>query len=234
MARLAVCWLLLACAAQLARAYPALYVARVAKGDKSCQGHPNKGYAAHGAPKKDPKIVFAVADSAGKAVVSVCPGATYDIKLTFPEPRLALLTASSATFKPKSSFLKSSDSCVSRVAMDRSNGYGPMATQTATATLPCDASGNLNLKVTSATGSKSPYMQASASLPVDQRCAAPSCGKKGAKAGKDAPGAAGVVPAKGSEGAASEQAAPAAPATAATGLAAQAASRAAAMKALGN
>ena len=70
--------------------------------------------------------------ASGKPVTAVCPGATYGVKLSFPQPRLAMLTASAGAFaKPGDA------ECPARAFFDRSSGFAAAAAQAMELTLPC-------------------------------------------------------------------------------------------------
>jgi hypothetical protein len=118
-------------------------------------------------------IKFSVVDAAGRPVAALCPGAAVTVSLSFPQPRLAFLSASDG------SFAKVSGGCATRVVIDRTKGYAPATTQTAAMTVPCTAAAPITLKVTSAAGASSPFRTASATLPVNPRCKAATCAASG-------------------------------------------------------
>ncbi|KAI8476047.1 MAG: hypothetical protein J3K34DRAFT_455991 [Monoraphidium minutum] len=162
--------LAMVCMAQLTAAYPYFFY----RLKQPCDAQPTKGYKGHGAPTADAKITFAVQDSAGKAMTAACPGTAHTIRLSFGEPRLALITSNYGNFTG------SDEICPNRLAIDRSApfplaGYSAAAIQMVTLEIPCDATGPLQLRVTSAAGPREQYKQATTTVRVNPACAAPSC-----------------------------------------------------------
>lgn len=122
-------------------------------------------------------IKFALSGAANKAATSVCPGTTYKVALNFPEPRLALLTASAGKFT------QSSPECPNRQYFDRSEGFGPKAVQEVSLVIPCGQVEPIVLKVTSARGPASAYYQSTSTLPIGANCVATdACKAAAAKA----------------------------------------------------
>lgn len=152
--------------AQLASAYPSLWAS---ESDVKCPDHPKKAEDGHKAPVADSAVKFAVLDKTGKAVTAVCPGAAYTVQVSFPQPRLALLTADAGKFA------KSDAKCPSRQVIDRTKSFTPSATQAAELTVPCTLATPLVLKVTSATGSSGAFQQATSTLPVSPKCKVATC-----------------------------------------------------------
>lgn len=83
-------------------AHPAFYLDEYAEG---CLSHPETGFSRryHGGAltraAEDPEIAFTVTGAGKKAAVTkICPGASYDVYVSFPEAREALLTASEGAF----------------------------------------------------------------------------------------------------------------------------------------
>lgn len=172
MARLGGCAVLCALlvCAQVAAAYPVRFYAL----NKGCTAHPEKRYGAHGAPQPDANTTFVFADGAGKAVTAACPGATYKLKLNFGDARFALVTASAGSFPGADA------ECPNRLAMDRSaqtplGGFAPAPSQAVALTIPCNATGPITIRVTSAKGPKSHYQQATTTLAVSRTCAIANC-----------------------------------------------------------
>lgn len=197
MSRAGALLLLLACAGHLASAYPTFF----SRENAGCTGHPEKRYRNHAEPVKDPNTRFLVTDARGKPVTAVCPGATYTVTLSFPEKRLALLTASAGTWaKP------SDEECPNRVFFDRSGGFASEAKQSMALTVPCVLDKPLALVATSAKGSKSQYQRAQASLPAAAACApAPACSAAAAAVKPAAARAAAAKPAAAKPAAAAAQ-----------------------------
>eukprot|EP00882_Tetradesmus_deserticola_P023804 GHRQ01025935.1.p1 GENE.GHRQ01025935.1~~GHRQ01025935.1.p1 ORF type:complete len:110 (+),score=12.36 GHRQ01025935.1:236-565(+) len=75
---------------------PQYFASKYANG---CQDHPDVAYGDHGAPQIDRDTSIALKPTftlpAGAASPKkLCPGTSYSLKVTFPNPRLGLLTAS--------------------------------------------------------------------------------------------------------------------------------------------
>jgi len=169
-----------------AAAYPALFVA---KAGGACDAHPSAGFAPnyHGgtglAAEADGGIAFSITpaaavgggdgDGAPPPATSLCPGASYNVSIAFPEPRLALLTASGGAFAGAPD-----GGCPNRLYLGASSE--PTAAWRVRLAAPCDASApSLTLRVTSAAGSASGYKTASLSLPLDASCRLSACGAIG-------------------------------------------------------
>jgi hypothetical protein len=184
-----------------AAAYPAFFVAK----GGACDAHPSAGYAPryHGGPglaaEVDGGIAFTLtpaAASGGDApqpVTSLCPGASYNVSVAFPEPRLALLTASGGAFAGAPDA-----GCKNRLYLGSSSA--PTTAWRARLAAPCDGA-SLTLKVTSASGSASGYRAASLALPLEPSCRLSACGAiggaeslagGGSTAGTDGAGGAGA------------------------------------------
>lgn len=148
--------------------HPSFFVESYAN---SCSDHPPSGYgSAHGggatAAQPDAGISFQLAPAAGGAATTrLCPGSAYDVKVAYGggQAREGLLTASVGKFEGADA------SCPGRVAS--AEGEKSSAWQTRLK-LPCGASGSVELKETSASGSKGGYKTATATLPIDAACAA--------------------------------------------------------------
>lgn len=164
--------LLLACATHLVSAYPAFF----AREDLGCTAHPQKRYRKHGAPVADTVTRFVVADVAtGKPVTSVCPGTAYNITISFPEKRLAMLTANVGNFSEPGD-----EECPNRVFFDRSQGFTSQVSHSMPLVVPCNQAKPVVLKLTSATDSTAAYQFVDATLPVGAACAPVTCAQAGA------------------------------------------------------
>jgi hypothetical protein len=149
--------LLAAAAPRPAAAYPAYFIAK----NSACGAQPATAMGRHKAPQPDATTVFSVQGPAGKET-RLCPGGTYVVTATFPQPRNALLSASVGAF----------DGSGCRVLTT-----SKVASVTGTYRVPCSAAdgSRVVLRVTSATGGSGAFLQAGATLPVSAGCALMTC-----------------------------------------------------------
>jgi hypothetical protein len=172
-----------------ASAYPALWVKYQAEDEglapgapATCTGHPDHGEGSHGDPVEDDTITFALTDAAGKVATSVCPGADAAVVVAFPQPRFLLATSSAGALAgstPSTLPAKVKDltqrTCPNRWVHGMSGGQtAPLAKAKLTLTAPCEE-GPVEVRVTSATGSASAYLQGSTKVPVEAGAACKPC-----------------------------------------------------------
>ncbi|PNW72872.1 hypothetical protein CHLRE_14g609850v5 [Chlamydomonas reinhardtii] len=149
--------------------------------ERNCFNYPTTAYTgfypAHSSPYTDSSIGLAFALSDGSAVTALCPGATHTVTLSFPNPRLALLTTNPpVTFtSPK----PATSDCPGRVDLGGSSDANEATSFDGTFTVPCSAQGSsVVFAVTSAGTSARRWAQAQATLAVadaaSAQCAAVS------------------------------------------------------------
>ncbi|EFJ43513.1 hypothetical protein VOLCADRAFT_121420 [Volvox carteri f. nagariensis] len=150
-----------------------------------CHAHPERAYpelevdgfwleSPHGAPRLDPDITFEFRNAAGDLVSSLCPGASYALKGSFPLPSLVLLSSSEGRFTSPAT----TPGCPNRVDWGGSISTRAAMLFNATYAVPCNPSADINFRVTSASrGYPGTWAQASVTLTVDSSCAAASCPK---------------------------------------------------------
>jgi hypothetical protein len=148
------------CLPSLTLAYPAYFVAA----NSACGAQPTKALGRHRAPLQDPTIVFSVLGPSGKET-RLCPGGVYTVSASWPAAgggRNALLSASSGVF----------DGSGCRVLTT-----ARVPSVSGTYRVPCGAKNGerISLRVTSATGQSSAFLQGGATLPVVAGCAASVC-----------------------------------------------------------
>ncbi|WIA32083.1 hypothetical protein OEZ86_002934 [Tetradesmus obliquus] len=163
---LALC-LLLALASS-ALCLPEYFASKYANG---CEDHPERSYGDHAAPQIDRDTTIALKPKftlpAGAASPKkLCPGASYSLKVTFPSPRLALLTASAGSLAgaPEAS-------CPNRLITP---GRSPFATWEDELRVPCNSPGEIKLRVTSTQSAIGGYRVATVTVAVagtDGACA---------------------------------------------------------------
>ncbi|GBF88919.1 hypothetical protein Rsub_01418 [Raphidocelis subcapitata] len=164
--------LVLACASHLVSAYPAFF----AREELGCVAHPQKRYRKHGAPVADTVTRFVVTDvTTGKPAASVCPGTAYNVTVSFPEKRLAMLTVSNGNFSEPGD-----EECPNRVFFDRSQGFTAQTSHSMPLVVPCKQATPLVLKLTSATDSTAAYQAVDATLPLGAACAPVTCAQAAA------------------------------------------------------
>jgi hypothetical protein len=141
----------------LVRAYPAYFLSA----NSACGAQPTKGMGKHKAPVADSTITFTVQGPSGKET-RLCPGGVYSVTATFPQPRNALLSASSGAF----------DGSGCRVLTT-----SKVSSVSGTYRVPCQAAdkSTVALRVTSATGERGAFLQSGVTLPVVAGCASSSC-----------------------------------------------------------
>jgi hypothetical protein len=163
-----------------ANAYPQLWVNYQVDDEKldasapaTCTGHPDHGEGAHGDPVSDDGTTFEITGADGKPLpaTGACPGSNVTVTVAFPEARFLLASASAGALRGKT--MSTLPRGVSQAACPNRWVHGMPGGQTAklskaplTLTIPCAQEGEVELKVTSATGSSSPYLQGSSSVPV--------------------------------------------------------------------
>lgn len=140
----------------LVGAYPGLFVERHAEGN--CTAHPTAALGDHQAPRPDGDARITIN---GTQASTYCRGASHNLGITLSEERMILVTAGAGRLAG------ASDECAQRQVWARDN-----ATQTATTiwTAPCNASGNITLRVTSAGSPRDNFHQTSVTLAPDPRC----------------------------------------------------------------
>ncbi|KAI8475865.1 MAG: hypothetical protein J3K34DRAFT_403061 [Monoraphidium minutum] len=148
-----------------------------------CLAHPERPRGAHQAPQLDPSIEFTVTDAAGTPAAAVCPGATYGVRVAFPEPRHMLTTATAGTLGPAAAAAGVDQTlppgvaaaCPNRFVYGAPGGSLPLDAYPLSLSLPCGAvpPEGMTLRVTSASGMASPYFTSNATLPLAAGC--PPC-----------------------------------------------------------
>ncbi|KAG2440702.1 hypothetical protein HXX76_003560 [Chlamydomonas incerta] len=150
-----------------------------------CTAHPERDYAElyapHGSPIPDSTIVFTMYGKDNiTATNTVCPGETHVFKVSFPQRRLALLTASLGAIVPHAGSISRvlDPNCPQRV--DLGDSYYLNTGFTVEYTLPCNASdaGFVLFKVTSAPGAVQ-WRQSNVTLAVNTACASLTCDLRG-------------------------------------------------------
>ncbi|KAF8055284.1 cytochrome b561 and DOMON domain-containing protein [Scenedesmus sp. PABB004] len=196
--------LLLALAARRCSAYPEYWVDNGLA--NSCTAQPEKRYGGHGAPAPDRATTFTLTPAAGgAAVVALCPGAGYAVRVAYAEERRTLLTASAGVFASAAA----GSECPNRAT----SVDGPGVSFSDTLTLPCSVpGGTVQLKATSAAGSRDSFHSAATSLPVKPLAQCPGSPCPGAPAAAAAAAAPAAKPAAAATPAPKPAAAAAAPA----------------------
>jgi hypothetical protein len=139
-----------------ALAGPAFYVQPNAK---SCVEQPHKALGGQGAAQADSAISIVVTSQIPGVYRVACPGGDFEVKVSFPEPRLALLATS------EGELTGSSKQCPDRVMTADKD---PVTTLSSILKIPCSAAGtNLVVKVTSVDPATAKVKVASFTLPVD-------------------------------------------------------------------
>ncbi|GBF89310.1 hypothetical protein Rsub_02187 [Raphidocelis subcapitata] len=183
---------LLLAGARPGRAFPVAWAARQQARGGACDAHPSRGYGRHPRAEFDPAISFTVLDGSGAPVTAVCPGATYSVQVTFPQPRLAMLTAEAGTLQRRAAFGRvagaADPACDSRWLP--LPGEPPSRQVSAVWALACTRrKGTAALAVTSARGAAGSLRQAVGTLRVggeaDCGGAAARCGGAEAVTGND-------------------------------------------------
>jgi hypothetical protein len=178
-ALLAAVALVLLALASPARAYPALWVKYQLEDDKlplnapsTCAGHPDHGEGGHGDPVPDADTTFTVTDGSNKAIEGpVCPGDDVSVSVLMPEERFLLVSSSNGTLKGKTPSTLPPKvpqaACQNRWVHGMAGGQtAPLKTARLTLKVPCSQVGDISVNVTSATGSTSPYLMSSTTVPV--------------------------------------------------------------------
>ncbi|PNW80872.1 hypothetical protein CHLRE_07g333100v5 [Chlamydomonas reinhardtii] len=153
-----------------------------------CTAHPERNYAElyapHGAPIPDSTVVFTLYGTDNTTVTSaVCPGETHVLQVSFPQRRLALLTASRGAIVPHAGSISRvlDPNCPQRV--DLGDSYYLNNSFKVDYTLPCNATDAqaILFKVTSAPGAQQ-WRQGNVTIIVDPACAAVACDFRGGNA----------------------------------------------------
>lgn len=138
-------------------AYPQYWVQEKA----GCLTHPTSQEEHHASPVVDKAIKYVVANNKKAAVSTLCPGASYTVQVSYPQPRLSLTTATIGT-------ISDNKDCTNRFYVIKSN-ISPSTSFTWT--VPCGArSGPATLKTTSAAGEYGQFKWNSITLNVDAGC----------------------------------------------------------------
>lgn len=170
MARSQLLVLLVVCGLAAASAFPYLFVNEDAE---TCTSHPNKAGAGHGAPVLDRTPVYALRDSKNALARFACPGGKYQLTITFPEPRNALVTTTVGTLAGGT--LNTKGTCMNRALTIRGPGKGGrVATMTLPWSVPCNAKGKAAVVVTSARGSRDSFRRATTEVMIGARPACPA------------------------------------------------------------
>ncbi|KAG1665215.1 hypothetical protein FOA52_002617 [Chlamydomonas sp. UWO 241] len=135
--------------------------------NRQCTAHPTTAQNRHAAPVQDSATSISISDASG-AVTTLCPGATYTLQVSFPSARGALVTVSAGTLSDNSNAF----GCTNRFARSELISNRRPAFSSGL-TLPCIGSiagGQLQVRVTSAIGELTGFLQASATYSVDAAC----------------------------------------------------------------
>ncbi|KAG2438929.1 hypothetical protein HYH02_010723 [Chlamydomonas schloesseri] len=148
----------------------------------ACTEHPSGIIAAapHGRPMDDSTISFQITGARGSAAVaSVCPELTYIIKVSFPDSRLGILSASAGTLTPLDTNVRVDDpKCPNRVDLGDSQFFASSFSvkyQINCAAADAAASGGVEFKVTSAGGGPSRWFQNSLTIRLASSGCANTC-----------------------------------------------------------
>ncbi|KAG1674683.1 hypothetical protein FOA52_007207 [Chlamydomonas sp. UWO 241] len=152
------------------------YAERWTATQSGCTAHPTTARGSHAAPVQDSAISISLSEAPGSppVVTSLCPGATYTLQVSFPSSRGALVSVSAGTLSDNTNAF----GCTNRFARaELFSNRRPAFTSGLT--LPCIgdiAGGQLQVRVTSALGQFSGYLQSSATFNVDEACGVNACG----------------------------------------------------------
>lgn len=131
-----------------------------------CLLHPAVPLGTHLGLTADPTTAFQLKTN-GQQTNSVCPGESHALTVTFPDSREFMVTASQGTLTVPGLV---DPACPNRVALTLKRTSLQM-----TLALPCDVSGSVEIRVTSAIGEFNAFMISSATLVVSPACATAAC-----------------------------------------------------------
>jgi len=149
------------CCLSMASAYPWLFVDEYAK---TCTTHPTAPDAGHGAPRVDPTTNVYLLQN-GAQVGTGCPGSRYQLKITFPQPRRAMVTTTIGTLANGVGDLPAKK-CANRMLTSLSSAKAPSNVIVTDWAVPCGATGQAIVQITSATSSSSAFLQQTARVPI--------------------------------------------------------------------
>ncbi|KAG2443681.1 hypothetical protein HXX76_002029 [Chlamydomonas incerta] len=139
----------------------------------ACTEHPSGVVpgAPHGKPVGDSEIAFLLTGAGGSAAVpSICPEVPFILKVSFPDSRMAILSASTGTLTPLGPNVDAPDpNCPNRVDLGASRVSATsfsVVFQISCAAAAAAASGEVGFKVTSAAAGPRRWLQNSATFPL--------------------------------------------------------------------
>jgi len=121
-------------------------------------------YAAHGAPVLDPTTNVYLLQN-GAIIGSACPGSKYQLKITFPQNRRALVTTTIDTLANGLGDVPGKK-CPNRMLNTLSRDQSSSKVIVTDWAVPCGATKEAVVQITSANGPSSPYYQQTARVPI--------------------------------------------------------------------
>ncbi|WIA28036.1 hypothetical protein OEZ86_010622 [Tetradesmus obliquus] len=138
----------------------------------TCISHPAKDWGEHGSPSAV-AITFTLADSAGKAVNAICPGATYTIteKLAGSDSGHIFVTATAGSLSPGDK-----PAGCNGARFGSANRAPSFSQKLVVSCKEVTATDKVTLAVTYTTGTGGNFRQGSASFNIDPSCYTTTCG----------------------------------------------------------